>query len=266
MHEPVREKVAMEMLSIRGVSKAFKGLRALDKVALDIGQNQIVGLIGPNGSGKTTLLNVITGFLRPTEGQVMFKGEPIAGLKPHAVARKGIARTFQLTSLFPNLTLEENIIAGRHLRTTSSLPGSLVQSRSFRDEQTKLRQKAREILAFLEVEKRWDVLAKHLAFGDQRKLEIAVALASDPELLLMDEPAAGMNPEEQQRLIRFVRLMATQMGITVLIVEHNMRVIMGLCNSIAVLDYGVKIAEGTPEEIACNDRVVSCYLGKSRLG
>jgi len=256
----------MAMLSVRGVSKSFKGLQALSTVDLDIHQGQITGLIGPNGSGKTTLLNVITGFLRPTVGEVLFKDERISGLKPHAVTRKGIARTFQLTSIYPNLSLEENIIAGKHLKTTSSTLGSLLHTRSYREEETRLRQKARELLAFLEVEKQHDSLARHLAFGDQRKLEIAIALATEPELLLMDEPAAGMNPEEQQRLIGFVRTIVSQMGTTVLIVEHNMRVIMGLCHSIAVLDYGIKICEGSPQQIACDEKVISCYLGKSRLG
>lgn len=256
----------MEILNIKGITKDFKGLRALNKVDIDIHQNEIFGLIGPNGSGKTTLLNVITGFLQPTEGQIIYKGEPITGLKPHKVTQRGIARTFQLTSLCPNLTLEENIITGRHLKTSSSTLGSLFHTRSYREEETKLRQKARELLAFLEVEEQRDVLAKHLPFGDQRKLEIAIALATDPELLLMDEPATGMNPDEQLRVMNLIRLIVTQMGITVIIIEHNMRVIMRVCTSIAVLNYGVKLAEGPPEEIAHNDKVISVYLGKSQLG
>lgn len=256
----------MEMLSIRGISKAFRGLKALDKVDIDVPQGQVFGLIGPNGSGKTTLLNVITGFLRPTEGQVVYKGEPITGLKPHEVTQRGIARTFQLASVCPNLTVEENIMAGRHLKIRSGTLASLFNTSSYREEETKLKQKARELMAFVEVEERRDVLAKNLAFGDERKLEIAIALATEPGLLLMDEPAAGMNPEEQLRLMGFVRAIAKQLGITVVIIEHNMRVIMGLCSSIAVLDYGVKMAEGTPDEIAHNPKVISVYLGKSQLG
>jgi branched-chain amino acid transport system ATP-binding protein len=255
----------MELLSIKGVSKNFRGLRALDKVNIDVPKGHIFGLIGPNGSGKTTLLNVITGFIRPTKGQVLYKGEPITGLKPHAVTQRGIARTFQLASVYPNLTVEENIIVGRHLKIRSGTLGSFFHTPSYRLEQSKLRQKARELMALLEVEERRDVLAKNLAFGDERKLEIAIALASEPELLLMDEPAAGMNPDEQLRLMRFVRAMTAEFGITVVIIEHNMRVIMGLCRSIAVLDYGVKMAEGTPDEIANNEKVISAYLGQSQL-
>jgi len=256
----------MQMLNIEGISKNFRGLQALKKVNIDVLPNQVLGLIGPNGSGKTTLLNVVTGFLRPTEGIVRFKGESITGLKAHEVARKGIARTFQLTSVFPNLTVAENIVRARHLRSTSSTLRSLLQTKGYRDEQAMIELKCSELMDLLEMEKKKEVLARHLAFGEQRKLEIAIALATEPELLLMDEPAAGMNPDEQKRLIRLVKLIVQQMGITVMIVEHNMRVIMGLCDSIAVLDYGVKMAEGTPLEIAHDERVISAYLGEYELG
>ena len=255
----------MEILSIKGIEKEFKGLKVLHNLDISVDQNKIFGLIGPNGSGKTTLLNIITGFLQPTAGEITYKGTSITGLKPHEVAQKRIARTFQLSSLYPNLSVEDNIITGSHLKADSSLLGAFFQSRRYREEERTLREKAREILAFMDMEKQRHVLAKNLPFGDERKLEIAIALATNPELLLMDEPAAGMNPEEQIKLIHLIQLIA-QMGITILIIEHNMRVIMKVCTSIAVLSYGNKVAEGTPEEIAHNEKVISVYLGESRLG
>ncbi len=255
----------MEILSIRGIEKDFKGLKVLQNVDMSVSQNGIFGLIGPNGSGKTTLLNIITGFLRPTAGEVIYKGTSITSLKPHEVAQRRIARTFQLSSLYPNLTVEDNIITGSHLKARCSLLGSFFQTRGYLEEDRMLKEKARKILAFMDMEKQRHVLAKNLPFGDERKLEIAIALGTDPEMLLMDEPAAGMNPEEQARLIDLIQLMA-QMGITMIIIEHNMRVIMKVCTSIAVLSYGIKVAEGTPEEIAHNEKVISVYLGERRLG
>jgi branched-chain amino acid transport system ATP-binding protein len=255
----------MEILGIKGMEKDFKGLKVLHNVDMSVNQNGIFGLIGPNGSGKTTLLNIITGFLRPTAGEVIYKGRSITSLKPHEVAQRRIARTFQLSSLYPNLTVEDNIITGSHLKASSSLLGSFFQTRRYVEEDRMLKEKARKILSFMDMEKQRHMLAKNLPFGDERKLEIAIALATDPELLLMDEPAAGMNPEEQARLINLIQLMA-QMGITMIIIEHNMRVIMKVCTSIAVLSYGIKVAEGTPEEIAHNEKVISVYLGERRLG
>ncbi len=253
----------MEILKIKGITKDFGGLRTLDNVDIDVHQNEIVGLIGPNGSGKTTLVNVITGFLPPTSGGVIYKGESITGLKPYEIARRGVVRTFQLTSVFPNLTVEENIITAMHLKTSSSALGSFFHTASYIEEEGKLRRKAGELLSFLGMEEQRDVLAGNLPFGGERKLEIAIALAAEPETLLMDEPASGMNPEEQIRLMNLIRLISKQMGITMVIIEHNMKVIMGLCTSIVVLNYGVKLVEGTPDEIAHNEEVISVYLGKS---
>jgi len=252
------------MLNIKGLQKDFDGLKVLEHVDIKIKQNEIFGLVGPNGSGKTTMLNIITGFLRPTAGEITYKGEPITGLKPHEISQRRIVRTFQLSSLYPNLTVEQNIITGSHLKASSGLLSSFFQTRRYREEERALKEKAEEILSFMDMIKQKDVLAKNLPFGDDRKLEIAIALATDPELLLMDEPAAGMNPEEQERLIKLIELIS-QMGITILIIEHNMRVIMRLCTAVAVLGYGIKLAEGTPEEIARDERVISVYLGETRL-
>ena len=251
----------MEVLKLDRITKDFKGLRALDNVDIDVYENEILGLVGPNGSGKTTLVNVITGFLQPTEGNIIFKEELITGLKPHEIVQKGIARTFQLTSLFPSLTVEENLIIGRHHMTSSSTLESFFQTKSYREEEKKMRQKAKELLAFMDMEKQKDVPAKYLPFGDQRKLEIGIALATEPKLLLIDEPAAGMNLEEQARLVGLLQSIR-QMGLTMLIIEHKMKVVMGVCSSIVVLNYGVKIAKGTPEEIANNEEVIRVYLGR----
>ncbi len=254
----------MEILKLTGITKDFKGLRALDGVDMDVHKNDIVGLIGPNGSGKTTLINVITGFLPLTAGNIMCKGESITGLKPHEIAQRGVVRTFQLTSVFPDLTVEENIIAGRHLKTGSSVLGSFFHTPSYREEEKRLKQKAGELLAFMRMEEYRDLPAKNLSFGNERKLEIVIALAAEPEVLLMDEPAAGMSPDEQGRLINLIRLISKQTGITIIIVEHNMKVIMSVCTSIVVLNYGVKLAEGAPEEIARSEEVISAYLGGSQ--
>jgi branched-chain amino acid transport system ATP-binding protein len=213
---------SMEILNIKGLEKDFNGLKVLDNIDIKIAQNEIFGLVGPNGSGKTTMLNIITGFLRPTAGEVIYKGKPITGLKPHEIAQRRIVRTFQLSSLYPNLTVEQNIITGSHLKASSGLLSSFLQTRRYREEERVLKEKAEEILSFMDMTRQRDVLARNLPFGDDKKLEIAIALATDPELLLMDEPAAGMNPEEQEKLIQLFQLIS-QMGITILIIEHNMR-------------------------------------------
>lgn len=256
----------MDILNIKGITKDFKGLRALNKVDIDVHEGEMLGLIGPNGSGKTTLVNVVTGFLKPTEGEVIYKGKPITGLKPHQITKRRIARTFQLTSLYSNLTVEENIVTGRYLKMSSSTLGSIFHTPGYREEEKGLRVKAREILTFMGLERQRDVLARNLPFGDERKLALAVALATDPELLILDEPATGMNPKEQEELVHLIQLIQEQMGITIIIIEHNMKLIMGVCRAIVVLDYGIKLAEGTPEEIAHNQDVISAYLGEYKLG
>lgn len=254
----------MAILEVKNLSKNFGGLKAVSDVNLDIYEGEILGLIGPNGSGKTTIYNLITGFLKPTMGQVIYKGELITGLKPHEIAAKGLARTFQLPSLFPNLTAKENVIAGRHLEAKDDAWWSIFNTRNYRAEKAKVEQEAMEILAFMGLEQEADTLAKNLPYGYERNLEVATSLALKPELLLLDEPATGMNPEETIKLVDLIQVIQQQRGITLVVVEHHMDVIMKICNRIAVLNYGVKIAVGSPEEVARDLEVISIYLGREK--
>lgn len=249
------------MLEINEVRKDFGGLRALNCVSIEMLEGEILGLIGPNGSGKTTLLNIITGFLPVTSGTIIFKEKVLSGLSPHVIATKGIVRTFQLTSIFPNLTVADNIAVGRYLKAKSSIFGAFLQTKAYKIAEMELRRKVDEILTdFPRLREKRDVIAKNLSLGEQRNLEIVIALATEPELLLLDEPAAGLNPMETQELSNFICSLQ-QRGVSLLIVEHNMKLVMSLCTRIVVLDYGAKIAEGTPKEIAQNDKVISVYLG-----
>jgi branched-chain amino acid transport system ATP-binding protein len=251
-------------LELKEVSKDFGGLRALHQVSFKIKEGDIIGLIGPNGSGKTTLLNVITGFLPLTTGVVMYEGELLSGLSAHQIVAKGVARTFQITSIFPNLTVVENIIASMHLRTRSSIWGSFFQTKPYKREESQLIQEKDNLLASsLGLQEKGDVIAKNLALGEQRNLEITIALATKPRLLLLDEPAAGLNQPEIVELARLLRSLHEE-GVSILIIEHNMRLVMELCTGIVVLNYGEKIAEGSPKEIAGNEKVISVYLGGSQ--
>ena len=253
----------MTILKIKGITKDFGGLRALSSVAFNVQQGEILGLIGPNGSGKTTMLNVITGYLKTTAGNATYKGDLLTGLKPHQIAKKGVTRTFQLTSLFPELTVKENIICGLHLFSKSGFFGSLFQTKIYRKEENKLNQEVMDVLNFVNMHKKGDMIAKNLPAAEQRILEIAIALAAKPELLLLDEPASGMNLTEAAVTMQLIRSIQ-QKGTTVVIVEHNMKVIMNLCSRIVVFNHGTKIAEGTPKEISKNEEVISVYLGKRR--
>lgn len=253
----------MSILKVEGLTKDFGGLRALDNVTFNVEQGEILGLIGPNGSGKSTVLNVVTGFLPASAGQVTFRDKRITGLKPHQIAQSGSVRTFQLTSLFPNLTVLENIFRGRHIGSKSSFLGSFFQTSSYRREESRLQQEAMEVLQFVNLEQKSDMLAANLPAAEQRILEIAIGLSAKPELLLLDEPAAGMNLSEAFRAMELVRAIK-QRGITVVIIEHNMKVIMQLCSRIVVLNQGTKIAEGTPQDISTNQEVIEIYLGKKR--
>jgi branched-chain amino acid transport system ATP-binding protein len=253
----------MAILEIEGLAKDFKGLRALNNVDIKIQQGEIFGLIGPNGSGKSTMINVITGFLKPTAGKITYKGELIGGLMPHQIAKKGVIRTFQLTSIFPDLTVEQNIIRGKHLNANSSILGSSFWTKGYRREEAKLKQEAIEMLALVNIQGKSKMVARNLPPAERKILDMAIAMAAKPTLLLLDEPASGMNAEEAVRVVELIRSLH-QTGITIVIVEHNMKVIMDLCFRIVVLNYGIKIAEGTPEEVANNQDVISIYLGKRR--
>ena len=255
----------MLILETSNLTKDFMGLKALKSVDLSIHEGEIFGLIGPNGSGKTTCLNLIAGFLKPTSGSITYKGMPITNLEPYEVAKRGIIRTFQFATVFQSLTCEENLITAMHLKTKGNMWGAIIRSKAYRQDESRSRDKVREILRFLGMENRRDTVANNLPLGEQRKLAIAIALAGQPAVLLLDEPSAGMSPKDTTALIG-VLLQIQQRGVTTLIVEHKMRVVMALCNRIAVLNYGVKIAEGSAEEVANDKHVISVYLGKEENG
>ena len=253
--------VNANILETKALGVRFGGLQALRHVDLDVPEGGIFGVIGPNGAGKTTFFNVVSGFIRPSEGAVIYSGQDITGYEAHVAARKGIVRTFQITSLFPNLTVEENISVGRHLHRRGEGLRALGLGLWESAEARRNRDLAHEIAAFLKIDNVLDLPAKNVSFGDQRKLEIGIALAAEPRLLLLDEPAAGMNLEEAMSLVGLVESIR-QRGMTILIVEHNIKVVVEVCDRIAVLNYGEKIAEGAPEEILLSDDVRRVYLGE----
>lgn len=254
-------KIQNSLLETNNVSITFGGLLALNQVSLQIARGKIVGLIGPNGAGKTTLLNVLTGFLKAEEGTVIFCAQDITGLSPSSIANRGILRTFQNITLFPELTVFENMLAGFHSKSRSGLIASIFNTSSFREQERSIRAEAVQILEKFHMEKQVDVLSRNLPYGDQRKLGIAVCLAGKPEVLLLDEPATGMNPEETIRLIDIIRELRNS-GITILLIEHDMKVVMGISEHVIVLNHGEKIAEGSPQEISQNDQVIDVYLGR----
>jgi ABC-type branched-subunit amino acid transport system ATPase component len=225
----------------------------------------IASLIGPNGAGKTTVFNMITGLYAPSRGRISFAGHDITGWRPYRITASGIGRTFQTIRLFNNMTAEENVLAGMHCRLRGSWLGAILSSPWVRREEAHARQRAEELMASTGLRGRGGILAQHLPYGDQRRLEIARALATDPRLLLLDEPTAGMNPLETQEMMRLIQRLRDERGLTILLIEHDMRVVMGISERVTVLDYGVKIAEGPPAEIQKNAQVIGAYLGRGHV-
>jgi branched-chain amino acid transport system ATP-binding protein len=252
----------MAILISNKVTKRFGGLEAVSKVDLEIKEQAIYSIIGPNGAGKTTFFNCVTGFYTPEEGQVIFKDRNITGLSPDRVTRLGISRTYQNIRLFKNMTAVENILVGMQPHLKSGLLGGIFRDRGTNREEKGAVEEANRLLYFINLRGKGDLLAKNLPYGEQRRLEIGRALASKPSLLLLDEPTAGMNPSETQDMVSFIRRLRDELGITVLLIEHQMRVVMSISDQISVLDFGVKIAEGTPLEIQKNPHVVEAYLGR----